>query len=55
MAHCRHRLYDDAAGGLTLEAFLQQVESLEPDADERGQETLGALVDYATHIAPDRD
>jgi len=55
LAHRRHRLYEDPAGGLAMDAFLEEIETLGQDADERGQEILGALVDYATHIAPDRD
>ena len=55
LAHCAHRLHDGAGGGLTLHAFLEQVDALGEDADERGQDILGALVDYATGIAPERD
>ena len=53
--HRAHRLHDGAAGALTLEAFFEQVDGLGEEADERGQDILGALVDYATQIAPDRD
>ncbi len=53
--HCAHRLHDGAGGALTLEAFFERIDVLEQDADERGQEILGALVDYATEIAPERD
>jgi exodeoxyribonuclease I len=53
--HCAHRLHDGAAGALTLAAFLERVDALGEAADERGQEILGALVDYATQIAPERD
>ena len=56
--HCAHRLHDGAGGGVTLEAFFEQIdvlgEALESRSDERGQDILGALVDYATQIAPDR-
>ena len=52
--HCAHRLHDGAGGGLTLAAFLEQIDALGEDADERGQAILGALVDYATQIAPER-
>jgi exodeoxyribonuclease-1 len=38
-----------------LGAFLERVDTLGEAADERGQEILGALVDYATQIAPERD
>ena len=53
--HCAHRLHEGAGGGLTLEAFFEQIDVLGEEADERGQDILGALVDYATQIAPDRD
>jgi exodeoxyribonuclease I len=52
--HCAHRLHVDACGGLTLEAFLERVDTLGDEADDRGQDILGALVDYATQIAPER-
>jgi exodeoxyribonuclease-1 len=53
--HRAHRLHDGAGGALTLAAFFEMIDRLEPEADERGQEILGALVDYATEIAPERD
>jgi exodeoxyribonuclease-1 len=53
--HCAHRLHDGAGGALTLEAFFERIDELEQTADERAQEILGALVDYATEIAPERD
>ena len=53
--HCAHRLHDGAGGGSTLEAFFEQIDVLGEEADERDQEILGALVDYATEIAPERD
>jgi exodeoxyribonuclease-1 len=53
--HCAHRLHDGAGGALTLQAFMERVDLLEEAADERGQDILGALVDYATEIAPERD
>ena len=55
LEHCVHRLHDGAGGGLTLHAFFEQIDALGEDADERGQDLLGALVDYATEIAPERD
>ena len=54
-AHCAHRLHDGAGGSQTLTAFFEQIDALQENADERGQEILGALVDYATEIAPERD
>ncbi|KQV99252.1 exodeoxyribonuclease I [Rhizobacter sp. Root1221] len=54
LAHRVQKLHDGAGGGLTLEAFFERVDELEPDADDRGQHILSELVDYATEIAPDR-
>ena len=53
--HCAARLHDGAGGGLTLEAFFERIDALGEAADERGQEILGELVDYAAAIAPERD
>jgi exodeoxyribonuclease-1 len=53
--HCAHRLHDGAGGGLTLNAYFERIDALQEQADERGQDILGALVDYATEIAPERD
>jgi exodeoxyribonuclease-1 len=55
LAHCAHRLHEGAGEALTLSAFFERIDELEKSADERGQEILGALVDYATEIAPERD
>ena len=55
LAHRADRLHDGVGGGLTLEAFFERIDELGEEADERGQEILGALVDYATEIAPERD
>ncbi len=52
--HCAHRLHDGAGGALTLAGLLERIDRLGETADERGQEILGALVDYATDIAPER-
>jgi exodeoxyribonuclease-1 len=49
------RLHEGAGGGQTLEAFFAQIDVLVESADERGQQILEALVDYATDIAPERD
>jgi exodeoxyribonuclease I len=53
--HCGHRLHEGAGGSQTLGAFFEQIDALQEQVDERGQEILGALVDYATEIAPERD
>ena len=54
LAHCAQRLHEGNGGGLTLDAYFEQIDALEASADERGQDILGALVDYATEIAPER-
>ena len=36
----------------TLPAFFERIDQLNEEADERGQEILGALYDYAEQIAP---
>ena len=57
LEHRVHRLHDGAGGALTLQAFFDRIDGLqESDAlaeDERAQDILGALVDYATEIAPE--
>ncbi len=56
--HRAHRLHAGHGGALTLAAFFERIdqlgEQLNERGDERGQDLLGALVDYATDIAPDR-
>jgi exodeoxyribonuclease-1 len=52
LAHCAARLHGGAGGALTLAAFFEQIDALNENADERGQEILGALYDYAEQIAP---
>ena len=54
-AHCAHRLHDGAEGATTLASFFDRVDALGEDADDRAQDILGALVDYATELAPERD
>jgi exodeoxyribonuclease-1 len=50
--HCSARLHDGEGGSTTLQAFFDRIDQLNEDADERGQEILGALYDYAEQIAP---
>ncbi len=52
--HCSERLHDGVGGGLTLSRFFERIDALSEAADERGQEILGELYDYAEQIAPDR-
>jgi exodeoxyribonuclease-1 len=50
--HCSARLHEGAGGSTTLAAFFERIDALNEQADERGQEILGALYDYAEQIAP---
>ena len=52
-AHCARRLHEGGEGSLGLQAYLDHIDVLTESADERGQDILGALVDYATEIAPE--
>lgn len=52
-AHCIDRLHHGAGGGLTLARYLERIDELSETADERGQQILGELVDWAEQIAPD--
>ncbi len=55
--HCAHRLHEGAGGSQTLAAFFEHIdilgEAAEVANDTRAQDILGALVDYATDIAPE--
>jgi exodeoxyribonuclease-1 len=49
------RLHEGQGGGLTLQAFFDRIDTLSEqlkEDDERGQDILGALYDYAEQIAP---
>ncbi|WP_025918415.1 exodeoxyribonuclease I [Herminiimonas sp. CN] len=48
------RLFDGAAGARTIDALFGEIDALSESADERGEEILGALYDYAEMIAPVR-
>lgn len=48
------RLFDGEAGARTIESLFAQIDQLSEDVDERGEEILGALYDYAEAIAPSR-
>jgi len=50
--HCADRLHEGRGGGPTLAAWLDQLDTLSETADERGQDILGALADWASEIAP---
>jgi exodeoxyribonuclease-1 len=51
-AHCAARLHEGAGGAETLTAFFDRIDALSEAADERGQDILSALYDYAEQIAP---
>lgn len=61
LGHCADRLHTGTGGSLTLTAFFERIDQLgealaeSGHADERDENILGALVDYATDIAPDRE
>ncbi|MEO3712668.1 exodeoxyribonuclease I [Roseateles flavus] len=54
--HCVARLHGGEGGALSLSAFFERIDALGEQADhaedERNQEILGALYDYAESIAP---
>lgn len=52
LQHRSERLHEGSGGGLTLGAYFDHIDTLSESADERGQELLGALYDYAESIAP---
>jgi exodeoxyribonuclease-1 len=54
-AHCAARLHGGEGGAQTLAAHFERIDQLSEqlaETDERGQEILGALYDYAEQIAP---
>jgi exodeoxyribonuclease-1 len=51
--HRHERLHEGRDGGPTLAAFLDRIDELGENADERGQDLLGALADWAAEIAPE--
>jgi len=54
-AHRAARLLEGEGGALTLTALFDQLDKLAETADERGEDILGALYDYAESIAPQAD
>jgi exodeoxyribonuclease I len=53
--HRAARLFDGAGNARTIEQLFAEVDKLSEDADERAEEILGALYDYAESIAPRRN
>lgn len=52
-AHCAERLHEGKDGARTLADYFNAIDTLSENADERGEEILGALYDYAEEIAPE--
>jgi exodeoxyribonuclease I len=50
--HRRARLFDGDGGARTIPQLFEEIDRLSEDTDERGEEILGALYDYAETIAP---
>ncbi|MEO6353971.1 MAG: exodeoxyribonuclease I [Burkholderiaceae bacterium] len=48
------RLFDGAAGARTVDTLFGEIDTLSESADQRGEEILGELYDYAEMIAPVR-
>ena len=47
------RLFKGEGGARTIDALFSEVDALSENADERGEEILGALYEYAEMIAPE--
>ncbi len=52
--HRAARLFDGAGAARTIEQLFAEIDVLSEDADERAENILGALYDYAESIAPVR-
>jgi exodeoxyribonuclease-1 len=52
-AHRVARLLEGEGGARNVDAFLAELDVLSETADERGEEVLGALYEYAEMIAPE--
>jgi exodeoxyribonuclease-1 len=52
--HRAARLFEGAGGARTIEQLMGEIDVLSETADERAEEILGALYDYAESIAPSR-
>ncbi|WP_296947170.1 exodeoxyribonuclease I [uncultured Massilia sp.] len=52
--HRAARLFDGAGGARTVDDLFAAIDTLSETADERGEQILGALYDYAEMIAPER-
>ena len=52
--HRAARLFEGAGGARTIEQMFAEIDALSEDADERTEQILGELYDYAEAIAPER-
>ena len=52
--HRADRLFDGAGNARTIEQLFAEIDALSEHADERAEDILGALYDYAEQIAPSR-
>lgn len=52
--HRAARLFDGDGGARTIEQLFGEIDALSDNADERAEDILGALYDYAESIAPSR-
>lgn len=52
--HRAARLFDGMGEARTVDMLFEQIDQLSETVDERGEEILGALYDYAESIAPTR-
>ncbi len=53
-AHRVAKLFDGEGGAKTIEALFSEIDALSESENEKGEEILGALYDYAQAIAPER-
>ena len=53
-AHRAARLFEGEGGARTVDQLFMEIDTLSENVDERGEEILGALYDYAEGIAPNR-
>ena len=53
--HRAARLFDGDGGARTIEQLFTEIDTLSESVDERGEEILGELYDYAEIVAPQRD
>ncbi|MES2257357.1 MAG: exodeoxyribonuclease I [Pseudomonadota bacterium] len=52
--HRAARLFEGAGGARTVDQLFGEIDHLSETADERGEDILGALYDYAEMVAPPR-